>query len=272
MKKANINGTELEYEVEGLGEPVLLIGTGPIADSFLPLCLSGALREHYQLVRYRQRRKDNGPSGEPISFDDHAEDAAALLAHLGIDRAHVAGHSTGGAIALQMALNHPNSVATLVLFEPPLLSVPSAPRFFENVGPALAAYERGERSEAMAQFLSAVCSLEWEECRSVIDACVPDGAETALANADNFFGSYLPALSAWTFGIEQAPAVRLPALSVQGTESEPLFKDSCQQLQAWVPQLEVCVVEGAAHLLHMQRPVPVIEGVSGFLGRHPIAS
>ena len=36
MDKAKVNGVELEYEVQGAGEPVLLIGTGPIADSFLP--------------------------------------------------------------------------------------------------------------------------------------------------------------------------------------------------------------------------------------------
>ena len=37
MEKANVNGMQLEYEVKGSGEPVLLISTGPIADSFLPL-------------------------------------------------------------------------------------------------------------------------------------------------------------------------------------------------------------------------------------------
>ena len=36
MEKAKVNGVELEYEVTGSGEPVLLISTGPIADSFLP--------------------------------------------------------------------------------------------------------------------------------------------------------------------------------------------------------------------------------------------
>ena len=37
MEKAKLNGVMLEYEVTGSGEPVLLISTGPIADSFLPL-------------------------------------------------------------------------------------------------------------------------------------------------------------------------------------------------------------------------------------------
>ena len=56
MEKVRINGVELEYEVRGSGEPVLLISTGPIADSFLPLVSDKALVERYRLIRYRQRR------------------------------------------------------------------------------------------------------------------------------------------------------------------------------------------------------------------------
>src|SRR4029077_359542 len=106
MEKVTVNGVELEYQVKGSGEPVLLISTGPIADSFLPLLSEKALIERYRLITFRQRRlARNGTA--PVSFREHAADAAALLGHLDVRRTHVAGHSTGAAIALQLAVERP---------------------------------------------------------------------------------------------------------------------------------------------------------------------
>lgn len=269
MTKATINGTDMEYEITGGGEPLLLISTGPIADSFLPLVAEKALTD-LSLVRYHQRRWAAGPNSSPVSFGQHANDAAALLAHLGISRAHVAGHSTGAAIALQLVTDHPNRVASLTLLEPPLLGVASAGAFFEKAGPALAAYGADDKEKAIKLFLSVVCSLEWDECSRVIESRVPGGVARAIEDADNFFGSYLPALSAWQFGPEQAVKLRLPALSVLGTKTEALFKDSHRLLHDWFPQLEDCIVEGVAHLLHLERPEPIATGIAEFLRRHPL--
>src|SRR5687768_17138324 len=190
MKQANVNGRSWEYEVTGSGEPVLLIGTGPIADSFLPLFPEKALAS-YRLIRYRQRGlapSTNGP--KPVTFAEHAADAAALLGHLGVRRAHVAGHSSGAAIALQLAFDYPEIVHSLVLLEPPLMSLPSAGAFLEKAKPALAAYGSGDHEGAMAGFMSVACSLDWETCQAHVEKHVPGGVALALNNADNFFGSY----------------------------------------------------------------------------------
>ena len=274
MEKANVNGVELEYEVKGSGEPVLLISTGPIADSFLPLFSEKALVERYRLITFRQRRlarSTNGPA--PVSFAEHAADAAALLGHLDVRRTHVAGHSTGAAIALQLAVDRPDIVHTLALLEPTLVGVPSAGAFFEKAGPALAAYGSGDRDAAMAGFLSLVCSLDWETCRKVIEKHVPGGVAQAMKvdNVDNFFSSYLPALTAWQFGAEQAASISQPVLSVFGAETERWFMDGHELLHSWFPQVEDCRIKGVGHLLHMQRPEPVARGIAEFFARHPMA-
>ncbi len=265
MEKVTVNGVELEYQMKGSGEPVLLISTGPIADSFLPLLSEKALVERYRLITFRQRRLAR-------SFAEHAADAAALLGHLDVRRTHVAGHSTGAAIALQLAVDRPDIVHTLALFEPPLVGAPSAGAFFEKAGPAVAAYGSGDRDGAMAGFLSLVCSLDWETCRKVIEQHVPGGVAQAMAtkNVDNFFGSYLPALTAWQFGAEQAASISQPVLSVLGAETERWFMDGHQLLHSWFPQVEDCRIAGVAHLLHMQRPEPVARGVAEFFARHPM--
>ena len=271
MNNVKVNGVELEYAVTGSGEPVLLISTGPIADSFAPFLSEAVLVDQYRLITYHQR----GQAGSthccsPVTFAEHAADAAALLSHLGGHRAHVAGHSSGAAIALQLAVDRPEIVHTLALLEPPLLSAPSAGTFLEKAGPALAAYASGDREEAMKRFLSMVSSLDWETCQAIVETHVPGGVTQAIADAETFFGSYLPALSAWPFGAGQATAISQPVLSVLGTETERLFAESHELLHCWLPQTEDCLVEGVAHLLHFQRPEPVTRGVAAFLARHPI--
>ena len=271
MEQMEIHGVTLPHEVTGAGEPVLLISTGPIADSFFPFVSEKVLSDDYRLIRYHQRYIDaSAPGPVPVSFAEHAADAVALLDHLGVRRAHVVGHSSGAAIALQLAVDHPEVVHSLTLMEPPLLSVPSAEVFLEQAGPALTAYAAGDRERAMKAFMSMVCSLDWETCRALVDARVPGGVEQSLRDAGNFFGSYLPALSAWQFGSSQASVIAQPVLSVLGTDSHRLFVESHDLLHAWFSQIEDCAIEGVAHLLHLQRPEPVALGIAGFFARHPM--
>lgn len=271
MKRAKLTGVELEYEVKGSGEPLLLISTGPIADSFTPFLSAPALVKRYRLIVYHQRGQVGSTrTPAPVSFAQHAADAAGLLHHLGIRRAHVAGHSTGGDIALQLAVDRPDLVHTLVLLEPALLGVPGAATFFEKAGPALAAYGSGDREGAMAAFLSMVGSLDWKTCAAALGEHVPGGVAQAMRDADTFFESYLPALNAWQFGRNEAAKISQPVLSVLGTRTDPLFVEGQALLHSWLPQAEDLVVEGLGHLLHMQRPEPVVRGVAAFLSRRPI--
>src|SRR5687768_9709788 len=118
METANVNGVTLEYETTGSGEPVLLISP-VVAGAFRPFMSAEPLVERYRLIRYHKRGWCGSThTTPPVSIADHAADAAALLDELGVGRAHVVGHSSGGAIALQVALDYPDRVHTLALLEP----------------------------------------------------------------------------------------------------------------------------------------------------------
>lgn len=271
MQRAQVNGVELEYDVTGSGEPVLLI-CPVLADGFRPLLTEPALADRHRLITYHRR----GWSGSthtppPVSIADHAADAAALLHHLGVHRAHVAGHSSGGSIALQLAFDRPELVHSLSLLEPTLFSVPSAAGFLQRVGPAFELYAAGDHGAALADFMSVVSGLEWDACRAALEEQIPGAVAQAIGDIHTFFGIELPSLSQWAWGAEQAAAIHQPVLSVLGADTEPLWVEVAELLHSSIPRVEECVIEGAGHLLHVQRPEPVARGVAGFLGRHPIA-
>jgi pimeloyl-ACP methyl ester carboxylesterase len=271
MESVDVNGIELEYEVIGSGEPVLLISP-VLADGFLPLLSEPALARRYQLIRYHKRGWCGSThTPPPVSIADHAADAAALLDRLGLPRAHVAGHSSGAAVALQLALDHPKRVHTLILLELALLSVPSGEAFLEQAGPAFEAYRLGDPSGAFATFMSGVSGFDWTTCRALLEERAPGSVAQAIKDADTFFGIELPSLTEWEFGPQQAAAISRPVLSVLGAETEPLWVEVADFLGSSLAQVEELTVEGVGHLLHIQRPEPVARGMAEFLKRNAIA-
>lgn len=273
MERARLDGVELDYQVVGSGEAVLLIPPGPLADGFLPFVSEEALADRYRVIQYHRRgQAGSSPAIAPVSYVDQAADAAGLLSHLGIARAHVVGHSTGANVALQLARDRPEVVQTLALLEPWLTASPSAPAFFERAALPMEAYQSGEKEVAMAGLLSLASGLDWETTRAVIDDYVPGSVAQAIEDADTFCGVDLPALSAWEFGPEDAAAVSQPVLSVLGAESERLFVEGADLLRSWLPEVEDLTVEGAGHLLQIQRREPVAQGAADFFGRHPYAA
>jgi pimeloyl-ACP methyl ester carboxylesterase len=271
MDRAKVNGVELEYEVHGAGEPVLLIDM-LIADCFVPLLPEPALADRHQLIRYHKRGwVGSTHTPPPVSIGEHAADAAALLEHLGVRRAHIAGHSTGASIGAQLALDHPERVHTLTLLEPTLVSLPIGGEFLKAAAPVFEAYASGDHSGAFAMFVAAASGLEWEACRALLEERIPGVVAQSIEDADTFFGVELPAVAEWTFGAEQAAAIRRPVLSVIGAETQSLWVEIAEFLRSALPHVEECTIDGAGHLLQIQRPEPVARAMAGFLARNAMA-
>jgi pimeloyl-ACP methyl ester carboxylesterase len=270
MERARVNGVELEYEVRGAGEPLLLIDM-LIADCFVPLLSEPALADGYQLIRYHKRGwVGSTRTPPPVSIGEHAADAAALLEHLGVRCAHIAGHSTGASIGAQLALDHADKVHTLTLLEPTLVSLPLGGPFLKAAGPVFDAYRSGDHSGAFAMFAAAASGLDWEVCRALLEERIPGVVTQSIKDADTFFGVELPALADWKFGRDQAAAIRKPVLSVTGAETQPLWVEIATFLRSSLPQVEELTVDGAGHLLQIQRPEPVARGMAEFMERNAI--
>jgi pimeloyl-ACP methyl ester carboxylesterase len=271
MNRARIDGRELAYEVRGAEEPVVLVHGAHIADAFAPLLAEPALTERYRLILYHRRGFAGSTHAEtPLSIAQQAADCHALMQQLGVPRAHVVGHSYGGVIALQLALDAPDAVHSLALLEPALFMVPSAPQFMEAMGPVLQMYEAGNKTGAVDRFLQTVVGPEY---RSILDRVLPGAFAQAVADADTFFRIELPALEQWSFTQAEAGRITQPVLAVLGADSHTLWPgwgEGHQLVQTWWPQAEAFVLAGATHGLQLIDPQGMAAGLAGFFTRHPL--
>ncbi len=258
----------LEYEASGDGEAVLLIHGGHIADAFLPLVREPALADRYRLIRYHRRGfAGSDPHSGAFSIEQQAQDAQALMKHVGVGHAHVIGHSYGGAIAVQLAIEAPSLVHSLVLLEPAIFPAEIAAAVTEMMAPSFEAYRSGDVAKAVDLFLSMVSGPDW---RTEVAKTVPGGPEQAEKDAETYFQVESPALDKWTFDSAGASRISKPVLYAIGSETLPLVEALKQHFQSLVPHTEQVVIPGVNHSMQMQDPKVVAEPVADFLSRHPL--
>jgi pimeloyl-ACP methyl ester carboxylesterase len=267
MEPVSVNGVDLDCHTSGAGEAVVFIHGAGFADAFLPLTSEPSMRDHYRAIRYSRR----GHAGSthmthPVAIADHAADCRGLLAALGVERAHVVGHSYGGCVALQLATDAPDVVLTLALFEPALLAVPSGPQFSEALAPIVEEYSVGDQAGAGDAFFTLVGGPEW---RGDVTRTVPGGPEQAAQDVSTLFESDLPSLEDWRFGPDDAAQIHQPVFCLVGSETAPLFSEGRDLVHTWLPQTEDGVLHGANHLLQMQQPAGAASLLTDFLKRHP---
>lgn len=130
---APVNGLEMYYEVHGEGEPLLVLhgaymtieGWGEV----LPRLAAG----RQVIAAEMQAHGHTADIDRPITYEGMADDAAALIRHLGLAGADVLGYSMGGGVALQLALRHPELVRRLVVASASYSHDGAHPEMFEMI-------------------------------------------------------------------------------------------------------------------------------------------
>jgi pimeloyl-ACP methyl ester carboxylesterase len=115
MPLASINGIHISYQVEGEGEPLIMI-MGFTASRIGWMPQRRFFRKYFRIITFDNRGagKSDKPPG-PYSTRMMAEDTVKLMDALGIEKAHIMGLSMGGMIAQELAINHAQRVMKLVL-------------------------------------------------------------------------------------------------------------------------------------------------------------
>lgn len=268
MPTVRVGDLQLFYDTEGSGEPVLLLmGLGGEHHGW-DFQRKDLARRH-RLVLLDNR--DAGASDEartPYAIADMAQDALALMDHLGVERFHVVGASMGGAIAQQVALQAPPRVASLVLASTwgrtdaflqailggwRLLVEGLAPedflrvqapwaftyRFLANPPPEVAEWQAARAGSELRQSIAAY--------RRQVDACL--GHDT----------------------LDVLPLLRTPTLVLVGEDDILTPPRYARAIAAAMPvSSEVMVVPASGHACFLETPKPFAERVLRFLQRHPI--
>ena len=115
MPKAAVNGIEIHYEIEGRGDPVmLLIGLPGVGGGWGPQIPLFA-KDYLTIVPDQRGAGQSSRPDSGYTIEEHATDMAETLRSLGCGPAHIVGSSTGGVIGQIMALDHPDVVRTVTM-------------------------------------------------------------------------------------------------------------------------------------------------------------
>jgi pimeloyl-ACP methyl ester carboxylesterase len=223
------------------------------------------------LEGYRVIAPDNRGAGQsdqpdaPYSITGMADDVAALLAHLGIDRAHVCGASMGGMIAQELALRHPERVRTLQLHC--TLARPDA--YGTHLVESLLAVRARENREEWARAM-----LPWIICRKTVRER-PEFVQLMLQRAlDNPYPTSYVGLrrQAEAIGghdtLERLTAIRVPTLITVGAEDILVPPAFSEELQARIPGAAFTLIPDAGHVHFLEQPQAFNDAMLGFLSKH----
>jgi pimeloyl-ACP methyl ester carboxylesterase len=265
VDRLELGDVELIYALHERGQRVVLVHASAFVSWYDPLVEQ---LTDLSTLRYRRRLRESDSAGyRPLTVAEDATTCARLMDHVGWDMAHIVGHSYGALVALQLVMEQPERVCSVALLEPAARGISSSEQVAAALQPVIAAYKSGDKAGAVDGFLRHVCG---DGYRAVLDAVIPDAFVEALGEADLFFQAEMPAVQQWRFGPSDARCVTQPVLNVLGAESAQRFVEGSELVQSWFPQAERLSVPAAGHLLMVQNPTALAQGLNDFISRHPI--
>ena len=259
MDRLEFDDIQLTYELHEGGDRIVLVHASPFVSWYGPLIeqLTG-----FSTLRYRRRLRGSRSGGyRPLTVAEDAATCARLMDHVGWQTAHIVGHSYGALVALQLAIDVPERVRSVALLEPAARGISSSEQVAAALAPVAAAYRSGDTAGAVDGFLRHVCG---DGYRAVLDRVLPGAFREALDEADLFFQAEMPAVQGWSFGPGDAELVTQPVLNVLGAQSAPRFVEGSELIQSWFPRAQRLSVPDAGHLLMVQNPAGLAQGLNDF--------
>ena len=259
MTIATLEDVRLAYDVEGVGDPLLLVqGLGYGRNGWGPA--PAQLARRYRVVRF-----DNRGFGEseitpgPYTTAQLARDAAAVLNAVGVESAHVVGISLGGMVAQELVLAFPERVRKLVL----CATTPGGPRAVpmpEETVALMRSQPHLDPTEALRLF--------------VLNALSPDPPAELVEEIVAYRAANPPDPAGWraqalagaahdAFG--RLAHVRVPTLVVHGTADKVVDARNAPLLAEAIPGARLELFEGVGHLLTWERPDEFTALVEEFL-------
>jgi len=261
MKMLATAGGPLAYDVQGEGPPVLLLHAFPLGLAMWDAQVT-ALRGQHQVIRFDDRGFGASPPGDGLlSMERIADDAAALLDHLGVAKAVVCGLSMGGYAAFAMVRRHADRLRGLVLAD---TRAPADTPEGREGRAALAQKVLGEGAVAAAEAF--VPKLLGETTKRERPQVVARVREIVLGNPPRGIADALAGLAARADSTPTLREIRVPTLVVCGEEDTLTPPADAEALQRGIAGSRLVLVPRAGHLTNLEDPDAFNRAFLGFLG------
>lgn len=262
--KAVLGGGELAYDVRGSGPPLLLLHAFPLGMAMWEPQVR-ALQDSHRVLRFDARGFGGSPPGDGLlTMERIAEDAVALLDHLGLAQAAVCGLSMGGYAAFALYRRHPGRVSALVLAD----TRAAADSDEAKKGRAdLAEKVRRQGSAAAAEAF--VPKLLGDTTRRERPELVTRVREMILANPARGVGDALAGLAARADATDLLRGIRVPTLFVVGEEDGVSPPAEMQTMHEQVAGSTFVKVPRAGHLSNLEDPAAFNAALREFLPSRP---
>ena len=284
MATLSINATQVEFFADGRGEPLVLVH-GSASDYRTWHWQREEFAQLYHVITYSRRfHWPNDPihEAEDYSMGQQVDDLRALLHSLNRRPVHIVGHSYGAFLGLLLAMREPALVRTLVLAEPPVITlfVSNQPKPLEllrlllirprtataiiklgaqGLGPATAAAKQDDMEKAMRLFGTAVLG------RETYHGLSEQRKEQVRVNLikSEFLGSGYSPLTA-----QKLRNIQIPTLLLNGQSSPRVFHRLADRLEELLPNSERKEIPRASHMMHEDNAPAFNTAVLEFLAKH----
>lgn len=284
MTTLKVNDYSFEYFESGDGFPLVFVH-GSASDYRTWDAQQKEFSKKFRAVSYSRRYHwPNEPIAEDADYSmmEHVHDLEALLRSVNAAPAHLVGHSYGAFIGLLLAIRSPQLIRTLVLAEPPAITlfVSNTPKPLElirllltrprvaiaiirfgvnGVVPATKAFQRNDRDEALRIFGEA--SLSRETFRSLS----PSRLEQVRANLikAELLGSGFPPLNS-----DEIRQIHIPTLLLNAQRSPRMYHYFLDRIEELMPNTERTEIPNASHIMHEDNAPAFTEAVLSFIERN----
>ena len=248
---ADVNGLHLYYETYGSGAPLVLLHGGMLTIDLNFESLIPTLAQAHTVIGVEMQGHGRTANiDREITYANLATDIVALLDHLGIERAAVLGHSMGGGVALELAVNHPDRVSAIV----PI----SASVSKDGMHPDLLDPSTFETSSIMPT------AQDFADFKGAYERLSPhpeqfDAFLMSLSGMDSDFAG-------WTD--EQLAGISCPVLIEQGDNDFTTVPHAGVML-AKIPNSTLAVIPATTHMQVTRRDTILLPVLEQFFAAHP---
>lgn len=260
IKKASIPAVELTYQDQGQGDVVIFVH-GAFSDYRVWESQREAVAKSYRFIAPNLRYHGNSPwtdkgatAASKYVLGTFSNDLASLIWQLDVGPVHIVGWSLGGGIALDFAVQYPQLVRSLVLYEPALSSIVSNPEDLETlskdgegIGPAFAASQEGNQQKSVQIFAG------WVNAQP-FDAIQPGWIRTVFRENSRTLSLLFASPLDPPITCAQLGKIEVPVTIVKGQQTRPSFDIVADATRDCIPGSQFVTIPDTRHLGPAENP------------------